>query len=50
MGDESEEDEVQEILRDVYPNFIDVGENSDIFEEEPNDEAKKFYRLLRDSQ
>ncbi|XP_020082200.1 uncharacterized protein LOC109705831 isoform X1 [Ananas comosus] len=60
-GEEIEEDEsdneMHDIIRDLYPEFSDVGrdfENSnsmsnDEIEEEPNDEAKKFYRLLRDS-
>ncbi|XP_019225059.1 PREDICTED: uncharacterized protein LOC109206668 [Nicotiana attenuata] len=54
-GDELEEceseDEVQELLRDLYPNIdgrtvhIDC---DDLIEEEPNIEAKRFYRLLKD--
>nr|CAD1825964.1 unnamed protein product [Ananas comosus var. bracteatus] len=55
-GEEIEEDEsgneMHEIIRNLYPEFSDVGrdfENSnsmrnDEIEEEPNDEAKKFYR------
>nr|CAD1840602.1 unnamed protein product [Ananas comosus var. bracteatus] len=57
IGEEIEEDEsdneMHEIIRDLYPEFSDVGrdfENSnsmsnDEIEEEPNDEAKKFYRF-----
>ncbi|XP_060170527.1 uncharacterized protein LOC132601465 [Lycium barbarum] len=54
-GDEAEEceseDEVQELLRDLYPNLD--GETThtdcdDLLEEEPNVEAKKFYSLLKD--
>ena len=45
------EDEVEELLRDLYPN-LDGGATQtgceDILEEEPNAEAKKYYDLLRD--
>ncbi|XP_015168116.1 uncharacterized protein [Solanum tuberosum] len=54
-GDEVEEceseDEVEELLRDLYPNLeggtthIDC---DDLPEEEPNAEARKFYNLLKD--
>jgi len=42
-------DEVEELLRDLYPN-LDGGttHTDDLLEEEPNDEAKKFYSLLKD--
>jgi len=54
-GDEVEEceseDEVEELLRDLYPN-LDGGtthtDGDDLLEEEPNVEAKRFYSLLKD--
>ncbi|XP_019263711.1 PREDICTED: uncharacterized protein LOC109241424 [Nicotiana attenuata] len=45
------EDEIHTILRDLYPNFDADNTNTDgdnFLEEEPNLEAKKFYRLLKD--
>nr|XP_009797506.1 PREDICTED: uncharacterized protein LOC104243923 [Nicotiana sylvestris] len=54
-GDELEEceskDEVQELLRDMYPNIDGRAVHTDcdnLIEEEPNIEAKRFYRLLKD--
>ncbi|XP_019248394.1 PREDICTED: uncharacterized protein LOC109227650 [Nicotiana attenuata] len=54
-GDELEEceseDEVQELLRDMYPNIDGRTVHTDcdnLIEEEPNIEAKRFYRLLKD--
>ncbi|XP_049414667.1 uncharacterized protein LOC125877411 [Solanum stenotomum] len=45
------EDEVEELLRDLYPN-LDGGSThtdcDDLLEEEPNVEAKCFYNLLKD--
>ncbi|KAH0650674.1 hypothetical protein KY285_030764 [Solanum tuberosum] len=45
------EDEVEELLRDLYPN-LDGGSThtdcDDLLEEEPNVEANFFYRLLKD--
>ncbi|XP_049345089.1 uncharacterized protein LOC125809514 [Solanum verrucosum] len=45
------EDEVEELLRDLYPN-LDGGtthaNGDDLLEEEPNVEAKRFYSLLKD--
>ncbi|XP_016459915.1 uncharacterized protein LOC107783459 isoform X1 [Nicotiana tabacum] len=45
------EDEIEEILRDLYPNHdrstADIG-CDDLLQEEPNVEAKRFYSLLRD--
>jgi len=49
--DTDEYDEMQGILRDLYPEFNE--EDSFVHEsqeEEPNDEGKRFYRLLKDSQ
>jgi len=49
--DTNEYDEMQDILRDLYPEFNE--EDSFVHEsqeEEPNNEAKRFYRLLKDSQ
>ncbi|KAG5571350.1 hypothetical protein H5410_061116 [Solanum commersonii] len=44
-------DEVQELLKDLYPN-VDGGAThtsyDEVVEEEPNVEAKRFYRLLKD--
>ena len=54
MDDENDVDECDEmhgILRDLYHEFHDVDSlNHDNQEEEPNGEAKAFYRLLKDSQ
>lgn len=45
------EDKIWEILRDIYPNHdahsVDA-DCDDSLEEEPSDEAKKFYNLLGD--
>ncbi|XP_015168561.1 uncharacterized protein [Solanum tuberosum] len=45
------EDEIQELLKDLYPN-VDGGATptgyGDVVEEEPNDEVKRFYSLLKD--
>ncbi|KAK6791485.1 hypothetical protein RDI58_010566 [Solanum bulbocastanum] len=45
------DDEVQELLRDLYPN-LDGGtthvDGDDLLKEEPNVEAKRFYNLLKD--
>lgn len=48
---DDEEDEIHEILGDLYPNLNEVNMNTggdDIFEEEPNPEAKRFYSHLKD--
>ncbi|XP_059279095.1 uncharacterized protein LOC132033211 [Lycium ferocissimum] len=49
--DVEDEDEIPEILRDLYPAFngdnVNTG-SDDFVEEEPNPEAKRFYRLLND--
>ncbi|KAH0644699.1 hypothetical protein KY284_032583 [Solanum tuberosum] len=45
------EDEIDGLLRDLYPDFNGDNMNNsvdDLLEEEPNDEAKRFYRLLKD--
>lgn len=45
------EDEIHDILRDLYPNFDRDNMNNDGDEflmEEPNPEAKRFYRVLKD--
>nr|XP_016454278.1 PREDICTED: uncharacterized protein LOC107778517 [Nicotiana tabacum] len=45
------EDEIHEILRDLYPTFEGDNMNNDgdvQFEEEQNIEAKRFYRILKD--
>nr|XP_033514204.1 uncharacterized protein LOC104104714 [Nicotiana tomentosiformis]XP_033514205.1 uncharacterized protein LOC104104714 [Nicotiana tomentosiformis]XP_033514206.1 uncharacterized protein LOC104104714 [Nicotiana tomentosiformis] len=45
------EDEIHEILRDLYPAFDGDNMNNDgdgLFAEEPNLEAKGFYRILKD--
>nr|XP_009791260.1 PREDICTED: uncharacterized protein LOC104238559 [Nicotiana sylvestris]XP_009791261.1 PREDICTED: uncharacterized protein LOC104238560 [Nicotiana sylvestris] len=51
VEDSDGEDEIHGILRDLYPNFdrdnIETG-GDDFVEEEPNPEANKFYRLLKD--
>jgi len=54
-GDELEEceseDEVQELLRDLYPNIDGRTVHTDcddLIEEEPNIEAKRFYMLLKE--
>jgi len=49
--DMGEPDEIQGILRDLYHDFDDTGSfDHEEQEEEPNSEAKRFYRLLKDSQ
>ncbi|XP_073045933.1 uncharacterized protein [Primulina eburnea] len=56
--EESEGSDCDEILRDLYPNMdgfyrsgSEIGSsNENKHGEEPNDEAKKFYRLLKDSE
>ncbi|XP_075515419.1 uncharacterized protein LOC142550065 [Primulina tabacum] len=56
--EESEGSDYDEILRDLYPNMngfhrsgSEIGSSSENKHgEEPNDEAKKFYRLLKDSE
>ncbi|KAH0747692.1 hypothetical protein KY285_009349 [Solanum tuberosum] len=48
---DDEEDEIHEILRDLYPNLNEVNMNTggdDFIEEEPNPEAKQFYSHLKD--
>nr|XP_009601086.1 uncharacterized protein LOC104096432 [Nicotiana tomentosiformis] len=51
VEDSDGEDEIHGILRDLYPNFdrgnIKTG-GDDFVKEEPNPEAKIFYRLLKD--
>ncbi|XP_070009493.1 uncharacterized protein [Nicotiana sylvestris] len=45
------EDEIHDILRDLYPKFDGDNMNNDGDEflmEEPNPEAKRFYRVLKD--
>ncbi|XP_049406217.1 uncharacterized protein LOC125869837 [Solanum stenotomum] len=46
------EDEIYGLLRDLYPDFDGDNMNNstgdDLREEEPNAEAKRFYRLLKD--
>ncbi|KAL3363155.1 hypothetical protein AABB24_012452 [Solanum stoloniferum] len=46
------EDEIDGLLRDLYPDFNGDNMNNSgddlMEEEEPNDEAKRFYRLLKD--
>ena len=49
--DMGEPDEMQGILRDLCDDFDDTGSfNHDKQEEEANNERKRFYRLLKDSQ
>ena len=49
--DMGEPDEMQGILRDLYHDFDDTGSfDHDEQEEELNNEAKRFYRLLKESQ
>ncbi|KAH0712416.1 hypothetical protein KY289_008375 [Solanum tuberosum] len=51
VEDYESEDEVQELLKDLYAN-VDGGAThtgyDDVVEEEPNVEAKRFYSLLKD--
>ncbi|KAH0769454.1 hypothetical protein KY290_013435 [Solanum tuberosum] len=51
VEDYESEDEIQELLKDLYPN-VDGGATQtsygDVVVEEPNDEAKNFYSLLKD--
>jgi len=50
-NDMGEPDEKEGILRDSYHDFDDIGSfNHNEQEEEPNDEAKRFHRLSKDSQ
>lgn len=45
------EDEVEELLRDLYPNIDGATTHTgsdDLLKEEPNVEAKQFYSLLKD--
>ncbi|XP_009601698.1 uncharacterized protein [Nicotiana tomentosiformis] len=45
------EDEIHDILRDLFPNFDGDNMNSDgdgFLMEEPNPEAKRFYRVLKE--
>ena len=45
-----EDDEMQGILRDLYHDFNDIGSfGHDKQEEEPNNEANRFFRLLKNS-
>lgn len=45
------QDGILDILRDLYPNVNDISPSHDATcVEEPNDEAKRFYSLLKDSQ
>ncbi|CAI0551586.1 unnamed protein product, partial [Linum tenue] len=50
-----QENEMHQVLRDLYPN-IDISEeeidmdSEEAYNESPNDEAEKFYRLLNDSE
>ncbi|KAG6503091.1 hypothetical protein ZIOFF_035380 [Zingiber officinale] len=55
--EESEGSDCDEILRDLYPNMdgfdrsgLEIGSSKNKNGEEPNDEAKTFYRLLKDSE
>ncbi|XP_015159688.1 uncharacterized protein [Solanum tuberosum] len=50
--EDDDEDEIHGLLRDLYPNFdgdnMNNSTDDDLREEEPNAEAKRFYRLLKD--
>ncbi|WMV42845.1 hypothetical protein MTR67_036230 [Solanum verrucosum] len=51
IGEDNEEDEIHDILRDLHPVFNVDNMNKrddDVLEEEPNPEAKRFYSLLKD--
>ncbi|KAF2325408.1 hypothetical protein GH714_027572 [Hevea brasiliensis] len=56
LNEDEPSDEMHDMLRDLYPEFCDQDTNyedmdtfsHDIHEEDPNDEADKFYRLLKD--
>ncbi|KAF2289302.1 hypothetical protein GH714_034373 [Hevea brasiliensis] len=56
LSENEPSNEMHNMLMDLYPEFCDQDANDmdtdtfihDIHEEEPNDEANKFYRLLRD--
>ncbi|XP_057999327.1 uncharacterized protein LOC131178387 [Hevea brasiliensis] len=56
QSEDEPSNEMHDILRDLYPEFCGQDTNdmdtdifaSDIHKEEPNEEANKFYRLLRD--
>ncbi|KAG6493785.1 hypothetical protein ZIOFF_048788 [Zingiber officinale] len=55
--EESEGSDCDEILRDLYPNMdgfdrsgLEIGSSKNKNGEEPNDKAKTFYRLLKDSE
>ncbi|XP_057999133.1 uncharacterized protein LOC110673361 [Hevea brasiliensis] len=56
LNEDEPSDEMHDMLRDLYPEFCDQDTNyedmdtfsHDIHEEDSNDEADKFYRLLRD--
>ncbi|XP_055961889.1 uncharacterized protein LOC130015557 [Mercurialis annua] len=57
---ESDDDDVQDILKDLYPNIADFDTSDGISTSsqregqreghEPNDDAKTFYKLLKDSE
>ncbi|KAF2310954.1 hypothetical protein GH714_018754 [Hevea brasiliensis] len=56
QSEDEPSNEMHDILRDLYPEFCGQDTNDmdtdifacDIHKEEPNEEANKFYRLLRD--
>ncbi|KAH0676205.1 hypothetical protein KY285_024006 [Solanum tuberosum] len=51
VEDYESEDEIQELLKDLYPNVDGRATQTgygDVVEEEPNDEVKRFYCLLKD--
>ena len=49
--DDDDIDEMQGILKDLYHDFNDITSfDHDNEEEEPNNAAKRFFRLLKDSQ
>lgn len=48
---EENQDDMHGMLRDLYPDYNDISPSHDATHvEEPNDEAKRFYSLLNDSQ
>jgi len=52
MNDDDDDniDEIQDILKDLYHDFNDIRSfDHDREKEEPNDKAKRFFRLLDDS-
>ena len=53
IAEDKSEDEIEEIIGDLFPGFNEANDGPSSEAEQtkvPNDEAKKFYRLLKDSE